>query len=65
MKVSRKVKSLFFQLKNKLFENSFFPTVRPEPNQVFNVDFIKELKFLTRIRPGLSQLVGHNFRHNF
>ena len=55
----------FFQVKNKLFKNYFFPTVRPEPNEVFNVDVIKGLKFLTRIRLGLSQLAGHNIRHNF
>ena len=55
----------FFQVKNNFFKNSFFPTARPEPNQVFNVGFIKRLKFVTRIRLGLSQLAGHNFRHNF
>ena len=52
----------FFQVKNKLFKNSFFPTVRPESNQMFNVDFVK---FLTRVRLGLSQLAGHKFRQNF
>ena len=63
--VFRKVKSFFFQVKNKLFKNSFLPAVRPGPNQVFNVGFIKGLKFLTRIRLGLSQLAGHKSRHNF
>ena len=55
----------FFQVKNKLFKKFFFPAVRPEPKQVFNVDFIKALKLLTRIRLRLSQLTGHKFRHNF
>ena len=38
---------------------------RPEPNQVFNVDSSEGLKFLTRIRLGLSHLADHKFRHNF
>ena len=52
-------------MKNKFFKNSFFPAVRPESNKVFNVDFIKGLKFPARITLGLSQLADHKFRHNF
>ena len=36
-----------------------------EPNKVFNVDFIKGLTFVTRIRLGLSQLACHKLRRNF
>ena len=39
--------------------------LKSEPNQMFNVDCSKELKFLTRIRLGLSHLADHKFRHNF
>ena len=39
--------------------------IRSEPNQMFNVEVSEGLKFLTRIRLGLSHLVDHNFRHNF
>ena len=39
--------------------------IRSEPNQVLNVDISKGLKFLTRIRFGLSHLTDHKFRNNF
>ena len=39
--------------------------IRPEPNQVFNVESCEGLKFLTRISLGLSHLADHKFRHNF
>ena len=39
--------------------------IRPEPNQVFNVENSEELKLLTRIRLGLSHLADHKCRHNF
>ena len=49
--------NVFKRLKPKL--------IRPEPNQVFNVDSSEGLKFLTRIRLGLSHLADQKFRHNF
>ena len=39
--------------------------IRPEPNQMFNVDSSERLKFLIKIRLGLSHLADHKFRHNF
>ena len=39
--------------------------VIPEPNQVFNVGSSEKLKFLKRIRLGLSHLVDHKLRRNF
>ena len=60
--VFRKAKSLFLKSKRNF---SKIPAVRPEPKQVFNDDFIKGLKFLSRVRLGLNQLPGHKCRHNF
>ena len=48
-----------------VFKRVILKFTRPEPNQVFNVDSSEGLKFLTRIRLGLSHLVDHKFRHNF
>ena len=47
------------------FKRVILKFTRPEPNQVFNVDSSEGLKFLTRIRLGLSHLAYHKFRHNF
>ena len=55
----------FFKSKTNFSKIYFFPVVRPEANQVLNVDFSEWLKFLTRIRIRLSQLADHKFRHNF
>ena len=38
--------------------------IRLEPNQTFNGDSSENLKFLTRIRLGLSHSADHKFRHN-
>ena len=46
-----------------VFSKVILNIVRPEPNQVFNVESSKGLKFLTRIR--LSHLTDHKFRHDF
>ena len=39
--------------------------IRPEPNQVFNVDSSEGFKYLTRIRIGLSHLTYYKYRRNF
>ena len=39
--------------------------IRPEPSQVFNFDSRERLKFLIRIRLGLSHLADHKFRCKF
>ena len=39
--------------------------IRPEPSQVFLLDSSEGLKFLTRIRHGLSHVADHKFKHNF
>ena len=48
-----------------IFKRVILKFTRPEPNQVFNVDSSEGLKFLTRIRLGLSHLADLKFRHNF
>ena len=55
--VTRLIENVFMKVLRKL--------IRPEPNQVFNVDSSEGLKFLTKIRLGLSNLANHKFRHNF
>ena len=47
------------------FKKVILKFIRNEPNQVFNVDSSEGLKFLTRIRLGLSHLLGHKFSHTF
>ena len=47
-----------------VFKKVILKFIRPEPNQVFNVDSSEGLKFLTRIRLGLSHLADHKFRQN-
>ena len=48
-----------------VFKRVILKFIRPEPNQVFNFDSSEGLKFITKIRLGLSHLVDHKFRHNF
>ena len=47
------------------FKNVVLKFIRPEPNQVLNFVSSEGLKFLTRVRLGLSHLSDHKFRHNF
>ena len=47
------------------FKTVILKFIRPEPSQVFNVESSEGLKFLTRIRLGLSHLADHEFKHNF
>ena len=47
------------------FKKVILKLIRPEPNQVFTVDSSEWLKFLTRMRLGLSHVVDHKSRHNF
>ena len=48
-----------------VFEKVILKFIRSETNQVFNVDSSEGLKFLTRIKSGLSYLADHKFRRNF
>ena len=47
-----------------IFKRVILKLIRPEANQVFNVESSEGLKFLTRIKLGLSHLADHKFRHN-
>ena len=47
------------------FKRVILKFIRPEPNQVFNVESSEGLKSLTKVRLGLSHLADHKFRHNF
>ena len=48
-----------------VFKRVILKFIRPEPNEVFNVDSSEGLKFLTRIRLRSSHLADHKFWHNF
>ena len=39
--------------------------IRPSPNSVFNCHNCKGIKYLTRLRLGLSHLREHKFKHSF
>ena len=47
------------------FKKSILNCIRPSPNSIFNCDNPKALKFITRLRLGLSHLRYHKFKHNF
>ena len=48
-----------------VFKKELLKFIRPEPNSTYNINDIKGLKLLTRLRLGLSHLGDHKFRHNF
>ena len=47
------------------FRNSLFKIGRPVQNSIFKVFNPLGIKFLTRLRLGLSHLNEHKFKHNF
>jgi len=47
------------------FKKNLLGFIRPSPNCVFNIHNPAGLKFLTRLRLGLSHLNDHKFKHNF
>ena len=49
----------------QLFRNSLLKIGRPIQNSIFNVHDPVGIKYLTRLRLGLSHLNEHKFRHNF
>ena len=48
-----------------VFKNNILKFIRPTPRSLFNCDNQKGMKFLTRLRLGLSHLREHKFKHNF
>ena len=47
------------------FKKSLLKFIRPSPNSVFNCHNCKGIKYLTRLRLGLSHLREHKFKHSF
>ena len=48
-----------------VFKKNLLKFIRPSPNSVFNCHNCKGIKYLTRLRLGLSHLSGHKFKHSF
>ena len=47
------------------FNTDILNFIRPSQNSIFNCHNLKALKFVTRLRLGLSHLGYHKFKHNF
>ena len=48
-----------------VFKTNILKAIRPSPNSVYNCHNPKGLKFITRLRLGLSYLSEHKFKHSF
>ena len=48
-----------------VFKNNLLKFIRPSPNSLFNCLNCRGIKYLTRLRHGLSYLCEHKFRHSF
>ena len=48
-----------------LFKINILKFIRPSPNSAYNCHNPKGLKFITRLRLGLSHLREHKFKHSF
>ena len=48
-----------------IFRKSILKFIRPSANSFFNRHNPKEIKFITRLRLGLSHLCEHKFEHSF
>ena len=48
-----------------IFKSKLLSFIRPVQTNIYNIFDPKGLKFLTRLRLGLSHLNEHRFRHNF
>ena len=48
-----------------VFKNKFLMFITPSPNSVFNCYNRKGIKYLTRLRLGLSHLREHKFKQRF
>ena len=47
------------------FKNTILKYIRPSPNSIFKRHNLQRIKFLKRLRLGLSHLRGHKFKHSF
>ena len=48
-----------------IFKKCILKFLRPSPNSTYNCFNIKGIKYLTRLRLGLSHLREHKFKHGF
>ena len=48
-----------------IFKNNILKFIRPTTNNIFGCHNLKSIKYLTRIRLGLSHLYEHKFKNNF
>ena len=48
-----------------IFRNSLLKIGRPMQNSIYNIHDPVGIKYLTRLRLGLSHLNEHKFKHNF
>ena len=66
-----------FIIRHNFFKNSFFPSavsdwnnldptlIRPSPNNVFDCNKYKGIRYITRLRVGKAHLREHKFKHSF
>ena len=47
------------------FKDSILKFIRPSPSNVFNYNYYKGIRLITRLRIGMSHLREHKFKHNF
>ena len=47
------------------FKSRILKFIRPNPNSIFNCHNPKAIKYLSRIKLGLSYLCEHKFKHRF
>ena len=50
---------------HSIFKKSILQFIRPIPNSVFDCHNPQGIKYVTRLRLGLSHLREHKFKHNF
>ena len=48
-----------------LFKSNILKFIRPSPNSVYNCHNPRGICLITRLRPGLSHLREHKFKHGF
>ena len=48
-----------------IFKKNILKFIRPTANNIFCCHNLKGIKYLTRLRPGLSRLHEHKFKNNF
>ena len=48
-----------------LFKSTILKFIRPNPSSIFNCHNPKAIKYLSRIRLGLSHLSEHKYKHSF